>query len=150
MKRFLIPVLILFLAAAPVSGQEDSPIDAALYAVGSLSASNVYLSYLVLGTVADAYALGLYNESIAVGIASETMYVNSNALESIRLLKEGGTLLDEDLTVLIQISQVYELLNREAEALIRFISDVNDTGEAFQSYRDQAWNAISRLLGLDS
>jgi hypothetical protein len=55
MSRIFTALLLLALIAGAVSAQETSEPDPRMVAVGSLSASNLYLSYLVLGTVADGY-----------------------------------------------------------------------------------------------
>lgn len=122
--------------------------DAALYAVGSLSASNLYLSYLVLGTVADAYSQAIYDEEVAASLTNEAMYMNTNAQKALEQLLRDGRLADEDSRAVQRIARVYTTLTREAESLILFITNKEDTGEDFQRYRQEAWQQISELLGL--
>lgn len=149
MKRQVVCLtLILVLFSFPLIGQTPTPdFDPALYAVGSLAAGNVYLSYLVLGTVADGYAQGIYDDVVATSIVSEALFLNSNADDSLNTLLSTGNLTPEDESVIQRIRGVYQLLTNQGEALIRFISDPNDTGELFQRSRELAWNEISLLLG---
>ena len=61
MRRFttLVFVVLLVGAAATLPAQ-DTTQDPALFAVGSLGASNLYTSYFLLGTLADGYATAAY------------------------------------------------------------------------------------------
>lgn len=149
-RKLSIGVALILLLQGLAWGQEESSIDAALYSVGSLSASNVYLSYLVLGTVADAYSQGLYTADVATSITNEALYLNANARDSLDELLRTKNLSDEDYAVLERIRTVYNVLEQEGEALVRFISDPSDSGEEFQTYRSEAWAQISELLGISS
>jgi len=140
-------LLVFFVIFSFGLSAQEAEYDPALYAVGSLSAGNLYLSYLVLGTVADGYAQGLYDATVATSIVSETIFLNSNAQTSLVELLEQGNLSDEDLGVIANINRVYDLLTNQGEALIRFISDPEDTGDLFQQNREAAWVEISSLLG---
>lgn len=135
---------------APPKEEFPADIDVALYAVGSLSASNLYLSYLVLGTVADSYSQGIYTEEVAASLTNEAMFMNTNAQRALEQLLSQGRLAPEDAAAVQRIAQTYSTLTKEAEALILFINDKENTGEEFQTYRREAWQQISTLLGLDS
>lgn len=152
-----IALLALYVAALGLPLQAQSPqagtsqtqdIDVRLYTLGAFAGSNVYLSYLLLGTAADSYINGVYSDSTAVGIVNEVLYMNENSLSSLASFMAASEFTPEDAQALTKIRGIYQLLSLEGEALIRFISIDNDTGEQFQRYRAQVWTEISSLLGL--
>ncbi len=129
-------------------GQDGSEADPSLVAVGSLSASNLYLSYLVLGTVADGFVSGSYDLETTKSIALETIFLNGNSKSALESLIDSDVIAPEESMVVNEMIQSYMVLDNMAEALIRFVEDDEDNGAAYQVFRVEAWERISRLLGL--
>lgn len=134
---------------APVAnpGSVDNP-DAILVALGTLGASNLYYSYLTLGTVADGYVSGTYDGRVAISVANEAIFMNGNARAGLAKLVDSATITREDRDVLVIMVQTYDILNNQAKALIQFISDEQDDGSSYQKYRAEAWKRIVELFGI--
>jgi hypothetical protein len=129
-------------AASSASGS-----DPALVAVGSLGASNLYFSYVVLGAVADGFATRGYSAEMAKSLAQEAVALNRGSRNALRDLLQNGGLTEADRTVLTDMIEAHELLIKEAEGLMTYVDDRSKT-EEFQRYRSQAWNQISTVLGI--
>jgi hypothetical protein len=172
MKRLLAVTVILMLAVAGAFGQETqsadgrdaesgstgsaeqgaaassaSGSDPALVAVGSLGASNLYFSYVVLGAVADGFATRGYSAEMAKSLAQEAVALNRGSRNALRDLLQNGGLTEADRTVLTDMIEAHELLIKEAEGLMTYVDDRSKT-EEFQRYRSQAWEQISKVLGI--
>lgn len=135
-------VVCLSLALAPSLYSEEDP---QLYALGVVSASNLYFSYLVLGTVADGYAAGGYGADIATRLAEESIALTRSSIDALRMLLSTGSVGGEDRDVLEGLIETHQLLLGQANGLMSYIEDSSQTAD-FLRYRDQAWQQISRLL----
>jgi hypothetical protein len=149
MSRIFTALLLLALIAGAVSAQETSEPDPRMVAVGSLSASNLYLSYLVLGTVADGYKTGSYNEVETRSIALETMFLNGNITDALEDMIKADIIDPAEREVVNEMIQSYVVLDNMARALISFVENEDDNGELYQAFRLEAWNRISDLLDLE-
>lgn len=146
MKTLVRTVAAALLLLYPVSGAhaEDDP---KLYALGMVSASNIYLSYLVLGTVADGYASGGYGVDMAKSLTEEAIALTRSSIDALELLRTNAVVAGEDLDVVDGLIETHELLLGQANGLLSYIDDPNDRDD-FLRYRDLAWRNISRMLGL--
>jgi hypothetical protein len=148
LRPVLIALLILAVCVPAVFAQENAEPDPSLVAVGSLSASNLYLSYLVLGTVADGYISGSYDDDTTKSIARETIFLNGNTRSALETLLDSDVIAPEESMVVNEMIQSYVVLDNMARALIAFVDDDEDNGAAYQVFRVEAWERISRLLDL--
>ncbi len=140
--------IVLILAPALFAQNQQEEPDPSLVAVGSLSASNLYLSYLVLGTVRDGYVNGSYDLEATLSIALETIFLNENSRLALEGLLESGVVAPEESLVVMGMIQSYTMLDNMAQALVAFIRDGDDNDVAYQIFRRKAWERISRLLKL--
>lgn len=134
-------------APAEAKGQAATG-DDVLVALGTLGASNLYYSYLTLGTVADGYVAGTYDARVAVSVANEAIFMNGNARAGLAKLVDSPGIAKEDRDVIVAMIQTYDILNNQAKALIQFISDEKDDGSTYQRYRTEAWKRIVDLVGI--
>lgn len=145
--RLALPLYLCILLVLPVFGLAAEDTDPGLVAVGTLSASNLYLSYLVLGTVADGFVNGSYDLDTTRSIILETIFLNGNAQTSLKNLSIGRKITTQDREIVLEMLQSYNILDNMANALIEFI-DKEDNGASYQAFRQKAWDNISSLLGL--
>lgn len=146
MKRYL--ALIFIFSCLVLSVNADLTEDA-LVAVGGLGAADVYIAYLAIGSIADAYEEKVYLadevNSLADGIA--TFCENSKSLLQ-QLLKSADK---SDRKAIQDIIDAYSLLIKQAKALIAYSQDNDpDTANEFEDYRQKAWTNISELLDLEN
>lgn len=134
-------------ASSSSEGGSAGELDPSLFAVGSLGASNLYFSYVVLGTVADGYASRGYGADMARSLAEEAIALNRSSRNALQTLIDNGRIAEEDREVVSQMIEAHGLLIEQAQALLTYIDDRSQT-EQFQRYREQAWELISSVLGI--
>ncbi len=139
----LVAVTLLLVPAFGVQAEEDPK----LYALGMISASNIYFSYLVLGTVADGYASGGYGADMARNLTEEAIALTRTSIDALELLRGDAGVADEDLEVVNGLIETHELLLGQANGLLSYIDDPDDRDD-FLHYRDLAWRNISSMLDL--
>ncbi len=122
--------------------------DPTLVALGALGASNLYFSYLTLGTVADGYVSGTYEPQVAISVANESIFMNTTAKTNLDKLLESAPLAKEDKEVVSYMTKTYDILIDQAKALVQFISNQKDDGSSYQKYRTEAWKRIVELFGI--
>lgn len=124
------------------------PADPTLVALGALGASNLYFTYLTLGTVADGYVGGTYEPQVAISVANESIFMNTTAMTNLSKMMESAPLAREDKDVVAYMVKTYEILINQAKALVQFISNQKDDGSTYQKYRTEAWKRIVDLFGI--
>ena len=139
--------LILIIIGSPgnLMAQESDAADPKLIAVGTLSASNLYLSHLVLSTVADGFVNGNYDLEITKNITGETIFLNENSRSSLQALLEDDTIAQEDRDIVREMIESYQVLDNMARALITFVEE-DDDGSSYRLLREEAWEQILSLL----
>lgn len=135
--------LLILVAVVPSGFAQDE--DPALYAVGALGASNLYSSYVVLATVADGYASRSYSETTARDLAEESIALHESSVAALRRLVDLNVVSASDRGIVADMIEAHELLIRQAEGLMAYIDDPEDS-ELFQQYREAAWEKISTIL----
>ena len=122
----------------------------ALTAVGTISVADVYLAYVAIGAVADAWAYDTHKETYTDETVRDLMSVvhdlTSSSKASLEALLAAAELSDEDVAGVTRLITAYGLLARESEGLVLRL----ETGDAtdFDNYRHQAWMVIAELYGL--
>lgn len=122
--------------------------DPALVALGSMGAANLYYSYLAIGSIADGFVGGTYQPRVAISVANEAIFMNDTTRKSLEQLAKTGLLAEEDRKIIEYLIGTYDVLNRQARALIRFVSDRNDDGTAYQDARKEALARIVKVFGM--
>ncbi|MFP4206978.1 MAG: hypothetical protein ACLFRR_01710 [Spirochaetaceae bacterium] len=138
--------VLLVTVAAPVFSQEaEEEEDPALYAVGTLGASNLYSSYVVLATVADGYASTSYSGATARDLAEESIALHESSVEALDALVEADNLHEDDRRIIGEMIEAHELLVQQAEGLLAYVEE-DGSSEEFQRHREAAWEKISEIL----
>ncbi len=146
MRKAVVFVVLIALTGLVMPAAEQP--DARLFALGSVGASNLYFSYLVLGTVADSYASERYTAQTARTLAEESVGLNANSRDALNELLASDMLEGADRRVVEEMVRAHELLIAQGYGLIDMIDEI-DTGSEFQHYRGLAWEQISALFGPD-
>jgi hypothetical protein len=134
-------------SAAEAAGSSVAA-DPTLVALGALGASNLYFTYLTLGTVADGYVSGTYEPQVAVSVANESIFMNTTAMNNLSKMLDSASLAKEDKDVVAYMVKTYDVLISQAKALVQFISNQKDDGSTYQKHRGEAWKRIVDLFGI--
>jgi hypothetical protein len=143
--------------AAGLSGQDNDAKKAAdaetdkplLEAVGTLSASHLYTTYLNIGLIADGRAEGIYDEKAAKQLLvtlESLMDAVDKSLEKVAKQK----LDKDDSDSLNRIRKLSTLLRRQSKELQEFWAGGEKArGDKYEKTRKESWAGISDLLGLE-
>jgi len=138
-------------AKAPeVSKPAEPPKDRRLLleAIGTLTASHCYQTYLNIGMIADAKAKGTYSEKDAYKLLDSVL----SLLDSVdgKMADLGKLEFDpSDRDTLDQMRKLSKLLREQGKALQTAWNTgrEEDTGK-YENIRKDSWAAISKLLGI--
>ena len=124
--------------------------DTLLETCGVLSAQGIYVTYSAIGSLADGYASGVYDDETATQILGEYIIMSESVNEQLNLLIRTGILSSEDVGFVIELNNIYELLIAEAGAFSDFIRTKDESYiYVYDSNRTKAWNKIAELMGFE-
>ncbi len=145
MKKTLFFLSLVFLLKSVPSFSNGLTLET----IGAMGASNIYLTYLSIGVLADGYENKVYDKQQAQQMVKELLSLAGVTKGYLDKLIQERVLTGDDIRFAKEMIHTYNLLIEEGDAFIRYISTNNrKDAEAFQSYRKQAWDKISSLLGL--
>ena len=145
-KTILLVVLmgLLCIAANNVFAQEE-----ALSTVGVLGTSNIYITYVAIGAIADGHCYEVYDDDTAIELMQVFANLSSSSIESLQDLLDFGNLDSEDFSIVNEMISILNLLINEAQAYQQYIETYNDScADRYENYRNSAWEKIEVLLGL--
>ena len=143
-KKFFVLVISMFFTTSLFAN------GLLLETIGAQGGSNIYLTFLSLGVIADSYTKEVYEkEQTASLVKSIEMQaaVQKNYFE--KLLK-SNEVPSEEKAFIKKMIECYTLLIDEAKYLSEFVNTGKEAAiKKFQSKREQAWKSVSEILGLD-
>lgn len=118
--------------------------------VGAATASNLYLSYLSIGVIADSQTKGVYDgEKTVTFINSITSQMNVQR-DYLQKFLESKEVPEADLAIVKKMSECFSLLIEEGNYLADYVKTGNKNSlSSYDGKRKQAWALISDILGLD-
>lgn len=138
-----------FIAALVISSAAMAT-DLQLETIGAASGSNLYLTYLSIGVIADSHAKEVYNKDQSKSFVSSIVaqaQVQKNYLEKLLKSKEVS---GADAEFLKKMIDCYTLLMDEGKYFVEYVnSGTTESLAAYDAKRQQAWALISELLGFD-
>jgi hypothetical protein len=146
---------VLLLITAPALLAQEKPAAAReeraqlLQTVGLLASSQVYQAYLNIGFMADGRANGSYDDKDLQQIMASVMNLLS---ATDKMLDKVGKLdLDKpDKEAIEQLRKLSALVRQQGEELQAYWKTGDkDRGARYDKLRQEAWDGISKLLGLD-
>jgi hypothetical protein len=162
MRRVFGMAMVLAVGAACIatpemlSGQEKKAAAAdkdgrkqLLETVGALAAVHLYQSYLNIGLIADGKAEGIYGEKESQQILASVLPLMD--MVDKQLAKVSKLDMDkQDRDGLEQLGRLSKLLRQQAEELQAFWKTGDkERGAKYEKLRKEAWEGISKLLGLN-
>jgi hypothetical protein len=119
-----------------------------LEALGALTASHDYQTYLNIGLIADGKAKGTYAEKDAFRLLDSVLAL-LNAVDRKLVALDRIDLDKEDRANLEQTRQLSSLLRKQAQRLQTFWDTGKDEDAAqYENARKDSWAALSRLTGI--
>jgi len=121
--------------------------DNALYVVGNLGSTQLYYTYLMLGMIGDSFAKGVYDKPTAISLADEVKNLTTLSQKSLGRLNGNEGLNSDDKTLISDMSNAFDALLGQADGLNDYVNGKDD-GTKFQTYRQTAWDQISKIIGI--
>jgi hypothetical protein len=145
MKKAAALCLFLFLSLGFSYGSELK-----LEIIGASTASNLYLSYLSIGIIADSQTKGVYDvqktETFINSITAQ-MKVQKEYLEK---FLAAGEVPEADISIVKKMIECFGLLIDEGNYLADYVKTGNNNSlSSYDGKRKQAWALLSDILGID-
>jgi len=151
MKRLAI-LIALILAVTNLYSQnlkENSNSGIKLEVIGSASASNLYLTYLTIGVIADSYTKKVYDNSRTISFVRATLAQAAVQKKFLTKLANSGEITGKDLSVVKKMIDSYDILLDEGNYFIDYINTKSKNSlKSYDAKRKEAWELISDILGI--
>tara|TARA_Y100000768_G_scaffold384103_1_gene367500 strand:- start:70 stop:516 length:447 start_codon:yes stop_codon:yes gene_type:complete len=148
MKKFFLIIVTVF-SINTLSAQNNS-INTLLETVGALSAQGIFITYTSIGTLADGYVEGVYDDDFTIEILSQYVVVSEAVNNQFNELLRKGDLHGNDIGLIIELNNIYELLISEADAFRNFVMTKDKSYlHIYDDSRVRAWNKIALLFEIE-
>ena len=149
MKKICLILFFIIFGIQILSAQNKS-VETLLETCGVLSTQGVYITYTSIGTLADAYVYGVYDDETTEEILSEYILLSEAVNEQLNVLLKTGSLHSDDIGFVIGLNNIYELLISEADAFRKFVTTKDESYlHIYDDNRLKAWDKIAILLELE-
>lgn len=144
MKRTTLAVVVALssLTVTRVFGQEEY-----LSTIGGLGASNLYMSFLTIGLLGDAFEYGVYEAGTTKDILEEVISLNKASRQNLDALVKGGKVAGEDRATVLEMIEAHSMMEKQAGELAKYVENKSIPND-FQFYRKKSWELISNILGI--
>jgi len=123
---------------------------ALLEAVGSFMAGSLYQTYLTVGLLADGRDEGLYEDKQALDILATVDALLATHTKKLQALGKLEAIGPQERKTLSRLADLTDLLARQSRQLQAYWkTDKQQDADKYEATRQEAWKAISDLLGLD-
>lgn len=148
-KVLCLGLTLLVSILVPASAQdEEEGGSAALECVGGLSVAHAHTSLAFIGVTADSFAKDVYEADTVNELMGGLIGGFESTKKMLRKLQEKEELSDEDEQFIDSIVGVYNALENEAKALIRFTKSKSEAdAKAFEKARLNAVAKLEALIG---
>jgi hypothetical protein len=150
LRKYLV-ILLLLLISSTFSKAQNPEKELYVETMGVLSSQNLYLSYVYLGTATDAYMNKAMEKEFCLNLLNEYVEIMEATKKQMSTFHESANLDEEGKKVVQSQIDIYAFLMEEAHAFLRYLNTDEDYHiEAFEQNRVWAWNALSKLLGIEA
>ncbi len=150
MKRLLL-IAALILSVTNLYSQDlnKNNSDLKLEIIGSVSASNLYLSYLTIGVIADSYTKKVYDNQRTVSFVKAAVVQAGLQKKTLEKLIQANEVSGSDLEAVKKMVDCYSLLADEGNYFIDYINTKSkDSLRNYDGKRKEAWALISQIMGI--
>jgi len=145
MKRVTAFCLFVFLSLSSSYGSELK-----LEIIGAATASNLYLSFLSIGIIADSQTKGVYDAEKSVTFINSIISQMKVQKEYLEKFLASGEVPEPDIPVVKKMTECFALLIDEGNYLADYVKtgDKNSLS-SYDGKRKQAWALLSDILGIN-
>jgi hypothetical protein len=122
--------------------------DLQLETIGAAGGSNLYLTYLSIGVIADSFTKEVYDKQQAVSFINTIIAQAKVQKDYMDKLIKSKEVSDSDVVFLKKMMDCYTLLMDEGKYFVEYVNTGKNTSlTTYDTKRQQAWALISELLG---
>jgi hypothetical protein len=122
--------------------------DLQLETIGASGGSNLYLTYLSIGVIADAHTKEVYDKEQTVSFVNSVVAQAKVQKDYLDKLLKSKEVSQADAVFLKKMIDCYNLLMDEGKYLVDYVNTGNEGSlTTYDAKRQQAWALISELLG---
>jgi hypothetical protein len=150
MKKLLFTLIIFSTSFFSFSQTCEERENKMLEVFGGFSASMLYNTYGVIGSISDGYAHDAYDALTVSDLMDAQKKVADNLVKILEELKNGGFLKDtKDQDFAVSVINILKGLKKQAQLLDEYVNNKNRPKmEVYAEQRKQNWSAISKLMGI--
>jgi len=140
--------LVAFIISLVVSTSAMAS-DLQLQAIGASVASNLYLSYLSIGVIADSFTKKVYSKEQTASFVSSVVAQGGVQKDYLLKMIESGDIPEEEQAFVQKMIKCFDLLIDEGNYLSDYVkTGKNDSLAKYDEKRQEAWALISEIMGL--
>lgn len=143
MKRRIAAIILTLALSIPAVAS-----DMQLQAIGASTASNLYLTYLSIGVIADSYTKKVYAKEQTTSFVSSVVAQAGVQKDYLQKLIDGGDIPESELEFVQKMMTCFDLLMAEGNNLMDYVkTGKNESLTAYDAKRKEAWALISEIMG---
>jgi len=125
--------------------------DLQLQAIGASTASNLYLSYLSIGVIADSFTKGVYPKDQTVSFVSSVVGQGGVQREYLQKMIDAGEIPEGEMEFVRKLMTCFQLIMDEGNNLIDYVKTGNAASlTKYDTKRKEAWALISQIMGFEN
>jgi len=133
----------------PKEKPAEDEVDPTLYALGGISAADLWTSYMLVGAVADHFSKGGYDADQVKGVIDVRITFDTKASEVLEKVAAQPNLAEGEKKHIEGVRACYQALSAYAQALLTYSRDQSKANAgAFQAKRTAAWTLVKDVLGI--
>ncbi len=122
--------------------------DLQLQAIGASTASNLYLSYLSIGVIADSYTKKVYAKEQTVSFVSSVVAQAGVQKDYLQKMIDSNDIPESEKEFVGKMMSCFDLLIAEGNSLTDYVKTGNTASlTAYDNKRKEAWSLISEIMG---
>jgi len=144
-KRVAAFILSFFIAASAAAS------DLQLQAIGASTASNLYLSYLSIGVIADSYTKNVYSKDQTISFVSSVVAQGGVQKEYLQKMIDAGDIPGGEMEFVQKLMRCFQLIMDEGNFLMEYVRTGNNASlTKYDTKRKEAWALISEVMGFEN
>lgn len=142
-KIFTLAMAVFFSSAVMAS-------DIQLETIGASAGSNLYLTYLSIGVIADAHTKEVYDAAKTISFTGSIVAQAKVQKDYLNKLIKSKEVSESDEAFLKKMIDCYTLLIDEGNSLVDYVNTGKEASlKTYDTKRQQAWTLISEILGFN-
>jgi len=144
-KRAAAFIVSLFISVSAMAS------DLQLQAIGASTASNLYLSYLSIGVIADSFTKGVYPKEQTISFVSSVVAQGGVQREYLQKMIDAGDIPEGEMEFVRKLMTCFQLIMDEGNNLMDYVKTGNNASlTKYDTKRKEAWALISEIMGFEN